>query len=345
MPMDLGEYLDRFPKALEDKYGERYEKGFADIAGRFKKVESGTRLLTIADVKEIFSTDLPFVRDWTKPDFNDLKGHMDGRDHKVEVLIQQLGPRGYDLPLITEILGCFRELSLTALVLHHVYPQRFAMCSHHLASQLHITGPTVPTYYIEYCKELEEWSKRKWPTPHKLTVVDAEFALWTWYRLSYHSRSKEERKKHQRNFFKDPWVQERRAHRLARSLDGIGKLDLARSYLDVDPTVAAMIAWRELEIEMRRIVRTRDADAAEKCNFMGLLNKLPPDAFSRNLTKNDLESLWSRRKYVVHLGEEIAEERASRREAAATVLNGVVEFIVRNRDGTRFSGSPESARV
>jgi hypothetical protein len=260
--------------------------------------------------------------------------------------IKRLGGGGYPPELITEIWRCFRDLSLTALVLHHVYPDRFAMCSHHLASLLHISAPKVPEFYIKYCEELRGWSEREWPQGplvagtarhrRKLTVVDAEFALWTWYRLAYVDGAKQEQRKHRTNFYRDPWVQERRAQRISESLGPIGKLDLARSYVYTQPTVAAMITWRELEIAMRKVFHDRGEKTTEKDTFGVLIKRLPAGAFSRNLTKHEVASLWHRRNPVMHQGEEIGEEEKISKLYAERVLHGVVEFIEKNRPESEF---------
>ena len=78
------------------------------------------------------------------PDHDDLARRME-RMHVAD-LIRRLTSDSYSKQLISEIRYCFRDLGLTALVLHHVYPERYAMCSHHLASLLFVSGRTVPEY-------------------------------------------------------------------------------------------------------------------------------------------------------------------------------------------------------
>lgn len=215
---DLGEYWNHFPDALRDKYKKafavdaRSDVAFTQIERTFNDVRSGCPL-TIDHVMAIFGDDLPFAADWTTPDKGILGSRMS--DHNVAGRIQDLpAARYYDLGLITKIWLCFKELGLTSLVLHHAYPTHFAMCSHHLASLLYITAPTVPQYYTKYCEELREWSKRAWKTED--AVVKTEFALWTWYRLAYHGEERE-REKHRQAFFADSWVQQRRARQIALS--------------------------------------------------------------------------------------------------------------------------------
>jgi hypothetical protein len=169
--LDLGgEYYDRFDEALAGRYnGRTFKDGFSEIEKRFAKLRGeDNRRLQVEDVLEIFSHDLPYFEDWTKPDRKELAIAMQGRDGTtVPELIYRLKSAATPQPkvpgagekqeieLITQIRHGFRELSLTALVLHHVFPTRYAMCSHHLASLLYIANAeTVPKFYVEYCKEL-----------------------------------------------------------------------------------------------------------------------------------------------------------------------------------------------
>ena len=222
-----------------------------------------------------------------------------------------------NLELIGKIIYCFRELSLTSLVLHHVYPKHFAMCSHHLASLLYITAPTVPQYYVKYCKELREWSKRT--TKTRDSAVKTEFALWTWYRLAHYGEP-EECEKHRHAFFADSWVQERRAKQIADSFkDGsIRPLDLARSLLDSQPIVAAMIAWREFETVAKHVVRRSGDDVPD--TMYRVVKRLPLSVRDQD----HLWGLWSPRKQVIHNGLKIKKGEAEK------VLTGVLKFIEDN---------------
>lgn len=337
--MDLGDYRKRFRDALRARYGETFDEGFNDIRARYMEVKTGKRDLDVNDVMAIFETKLPYYHDWTKPDSEDLARRME--KEKLASQIRSLSGTGYKLELIRGIWRCLRELSLTALVLHHVYPERFAMCSHHLASLLYISAPKVPEFYIKYCEELKAWSEGEWPRRSNpvvererlrshLTVVDVEFALWTWYRLAYIDGTDREQRQHGNNFYLDPWVQDRRAQRIPESLGQVGRLGLARSYLYTEPTVTAIIAWRELETAMRKTLLDLGKTTTDKDDFEALLGILPDSAFPRNLRKYDLRDLWRRRNPVMHKGEEIAEEATARRMEAARVLNGVVEFMGKN---------------
>ena len=309
--LDLADYYKRFPAALKKKYEDTFDAGFKNIRDLYKReVMSDGGELTVDHVMAIFDGALPFVRDWTKPDRKDLAANME--KGKVATLIKRLPAAGQDLQWLTEIWCCFRELSLTALVLHHVYPKRFAMCSHHLASVLYIAGrktSTVPEYYLEYCRELARWGKR-----FNLTVVETQYALWTWYRLAQYG-SREQQKQNSRTFYRDPWVKERRAKRIAESLNVRGKLDFARFFLDTDPTLAAIIAWRQFEIAARDFLRTRDEKVTEDLNMPDIIAKLPPGRSA------PWESVWERRNHVMHDGWRIPKEEAEK------ALQGVVEFI------------------
>ena len=327
--LDLAKYFALFDDALEERYKDKFRPGRARIEALYLEVRSG-RDITVDDVLAIFENDLPYVQDWTRPDRKDLARRMEAND--AGKLIKRLADTDYDRKWIGGICYCFRELSLTALVLHHVYPQHFAMCSHHLASLLFVTAPTLPEFYVDYCKELRVWGQLVGPSRSKLTVVETEFALWTWYRLAYHSRTSDARRKHFRTFFKDPWVQERRARRIAYSLKDVEKLDLARSYLDTEPTVAAIIAWREFEAELRQLLGDfGNIDIKDL-----IYNKVKPEALPRGWTNDDLMRLWSwtgpGRNWVMHRGAEITSEDA------ASVLDQVTAFIEHNTSGSRGGG-------
>jgi hypothetical protein len=315
---DLGAYFRGFREAVEAKYGRSFTTEQDKIEKQYSAVRSGRRSLTIDDVMDLFDPGLPFVQDWTKPDRNELARKMQNSRDNVANLIDELRGGGYDLSLITKIRDCFRELSLTALVLHHVYPDRFAIISHHLAGLLHISGPTVPEFYIEYCKELRTWSERQWRTPGIKSVADAEFALWTWYRCAYSGNI--DASEHEIRFSQDRWVQEQRAARIASSLGRIAKLDLARSYLDTDPTVAAMIALRELEITIRHILGNR---ADKNTKFHPLIDKLPSASLTIAFDRERLHALRRQRNDVIH-GHEIEKSES------VSILETVTEFIAEN---------------
>jgi hypothetical protein len=344
--MDLYDYRERFHDALQARYGDTFDEGFRRIAIRYQDVASGKRPLVVEDVMEIFAEDLPYCQDWSKPDQHNLHERM--RTSNVADRIRRMGGVGYPSELITEIWRCFRDLSLTSLVLHHVYPDRFAMCSHHLASLLNISATTVPSFYINYCQELRLWSERGTPTEsaarwkarnrRRFTVVDTEFALWTWYRFAFIKGmgNNKEHRRHRTNFFRDPWVQDRKAEKISESLGVIGKLDLARSYIRIQPTVAAMIAWRELEVEVRRILNDGRRATGESYTFRSLIEMLPTDAFSRDLTKEDVLDLRGRRNAVMHEGEEIACNEEEARLYAKKVVSGISAFVEKNRRGVEF---------
>ena len=292
--LDLaGEYYDRFDEALASRYdGKTFKDGFAEIEKRFAKLRRGdSRRLQVEDVLEIFSHDLPYFEDWTKPDRKELEIAMQGRDGTtVPELIYQLKSTGekQEVELITQIRHGFRELSLMALVLHHVFPRRYAMCSHHLASLLYIANAeTVPKFYVEYCRELKLWGEKA--SRRRLSAVETEFALWTWYRFSNYGRD-EERRKHRNRLFRDPWVADRRAFRVAESLKGRSRIDLARSYVPIDANVAAAIAYIELERTIRQILHRDDVHEMKDDDFRALVKELPMSALPSG--RQELLDLW-----------------------------------------------------
>lgn len=317
---ELGEYWEHFPDALNNRYGRSFavdvtsQLVFTNIGKTFEDVRSGCPL-TIDHVMAIFGKDLPFGDDWTVPDRGILSTRM--TEQNVAESIQLLRGHFDDIDLIRKIWRCFREISLTSLVLHHVYPTHFAMCSHHLASLLYITAPTVPRYYIKYCDELREWSKRAEKT--KDSVVKTEFALWTWYRLAHYGEPGE-CEKHRQAFFTDSWVQQRRAKQIADSFKdgGLKRLDLAGSFLDSQPIVAAMIAWREFETVAREVVRRSGDEVPEQ--MPSVIWRLPLSISE----KKALQIVWSLRKDVIHNGLRI------KPGVAEKVLNAVVRFIEDN---------------
>jgi hypothetical protein len=178
----------------------------------------------------------------------------------------------------------------------------------------------VPKFYLEYCDELKLWSRER--STRKLSVAETEFALWTWYRLTYYGRN-EEKKKHRDAFFKDQWVQERRASKIAESLKELGRLDIARSYLDTDANLAAIIAWVEFERTLRALLATASAVKAKDGKVVDLIYELPMKAVPRS--REELTYLWLRdrrgRNEVIHTGLKL------QRREAEDIVNGVVEFI------------------
>jgi hypothetical protein len=331
---DLGQYWDLFPKALQSRYQDSFEGGFRRIASHFEPVGQGKRKLNVDDVMTIFDADLPFVKDWTKPD----EGQITTRIPRAAEIISKLAKvNGYEHNLISELIGIFGELTLTALVLQHVDPTRFAMCSNHISSLLRVTGQTVPEFYIKYCEELKDWSERQWPTRRKLNVLRAEYALWTWYRLAFHGKDSVQRREHQRAFKKDRWVQQRRAEQIAQSLRGYEKLDIARSYLKTGPTIAAIIAWRQFGVEVRKILEAGGEAVTDKDNIWKRIDKLPAQNIPARWTKEDLKSLWWWRNEVMKDGDEIAPSEAER------ILNGIEEFLDHNEQLTaRLDSVPDS---
>ena len=318
--LDLAEYYDLFNVALSERYKNTFTVGFSAIEDRFQEVRKGLskgRALTVDDVMAIFDSSLPYICDWTKPDEDDLKDRM--KRYDASRAIRDLNGR-YDLNLIKPIIHCFRELSLAALVLHHVYPEKYSMCSHHIASLLYITGRqkagTVPEYYLEYCRELELWGTR-----FNLNVVETEFALWTWYWRTNHG-SKEERKEHLRRFDRDRWVKERRALKIKESLKVVDALGFARFFLDTDPTLGAIIAWREFEVKARALLyntgryrRINDRNS-KMSSVIPLLQKE---------LNTDYAALWQKRDPVMH------DDRPIPDEEARTVVKEVGQFIEGNQ--------------
>ena len=317
--LDLAEYFASFPDALEERYSDRFKMGFEHIKNRYKDVRSGHRALAVDDVMAIFDKSLPFVCDWTKPERSELEERMAAQG--AAQLIRELGGR-HDLDLMRRILYCFKELSLTSLVLQHVYPDKFSMCSHHIASLLYIVGHqkagTVPAYYLEYCRELEKWGAR-----FKLTVEETEYALWTWYRLAYYG-SKESREQHRRKFDRDPWVRKQRALRARESLKATDKLGLARFCLDTDPTLGAIIAWREFEIGVRDLPGNRGFGRQSSTKISDLIAQFPPSQ------KETYTSLWEKRNRVMHSDLEMSDEEARQ------VVQTVGEFLDRHKRRARL---------
>jgi len=330
---DLGKYFALFGDALEERYNRKdrfkeFKDGFARIETHYRELRPGPhrRDITARDVLEIFADDLPYVDDWSKPDYDDLAKRME-RTHVAD-LIRRLTSDSYSKRLLSQIRYCFRDLGLTALVLHHIYPERYAMCSHHLASLLFVSGRTVPEFYVDYCEELLWWSRWEPLRRPELNVAETEFALWTWYWFAHRpGGNSDDRRKHFRAFSTDPSVRARRADRIAHALRGIDKLDLANSYLKTEPTVAAIIAWRELERELRRIL----GHSGKMGDLIPMIESLKPSALPADWTGQDLSRLWSRtgpgRDQVMHVGSEVEPDDAE------IVVNSVRSFVEHNRTG------------
>lgn len=312
-------YNDLFNVALRERYKDTFEAGFSAIEDRFQMVRQGLPRglsLTVDDVMAIFHRSLPYVQDWTMPDRADLEDRMNRWD--ASKLIRDLNGR-YDLNLIKPVIHCFRELTLTALVLHHVYPEKYSMCSHHIASLLYITGrhkaSTVPEYYLEYCRELEAWGAR-----FNLNVVKTEFALWTWYWRA-NNGSREDRREHCRRFDRDPWVKKRRAEKIRDSLKVMDALGFARFFPDTDPTLGAIIAWREFEVKARELLYNRGLTRRQVRKLkMSLVIPLLRDELNI-----DYVALWQNRDAVMH------DDRPIPDQEAKMVVDGVQQFIEGNQ--------------
>jgi hypothetical protein len=209
-------------------------------------------------------------------------------------------------------------------VLHHVYPEKYSMCSHHIASLLYITGRdkagTVPGYYLEYCRELELWGAR-----FNLNVVQTEFALWTWYWRVNHGSS-EERREHRRRFDRDPWAKKRRAEKIKDSLKVVDKLGFARFFLYTDdpndPTLGAIIAWREFEARARELLYRRGHREAYDGSFTMGAGVIPLLRTELNI---DYGPLWRSRNDVMHKNSVMPSDEAR------AVVDGVRRFVESSR--------------
>jgi hypothetical protein len=330
---DLVKCWKGFDNALKRRYeGRDFKAGREVIEDLYSDVASGRRDLTIDDVTAIFNGDLPFSEDWTKPEPVNLAERM--KSQGVAKKIAALPHRNYyDLTLLGEIIFCFREVSLAALVLQHVYPTHFAMCSHFLASQLYIRGDDSSEFYLKYCEELKKWSDREWPTKGKLTVAQAEYALWTWYRLAYKGETPKDRRRARREFSGDRFVQEQRALQIANSLNWGSRLDLARSYINIDPTVAAIIAWRELDVSLGAILRgsgIKETDErGDKLSFRRRIERLPDDKIPPRWSRETLTKIWSN--WTVSRNDVMHEDKAIRSPTDARgIVDGVEAFIRHN---------------
>lgn len=320
---DLGNYWNFFPAALKERYGTDFGEGFKRIGLQFRAISAGRRDLSIEDVLTIFDEDLPYVKDWTKPDREDLEQRMN--THGAGKLIGALRDARNDILLVRKIIYCFRDLSLAALILHHVYPDRFALCSHHLASQLYIAAPTVPEFYIKYCEELKVWGTHKWPTAvEEFTVAKVEFSLWTWYRLAHHGKSIE-RRRCKREFAKDPWIQERRAAQVSGALGEIEPLVLAKAFARTNREVAALIAWRELDAKVHKMLVNRQVRVDKSDNIWARFDKLCDGELPPGWNSADLKEIWNQRNAVVHNGAQLMGE-----ETISEILSNVDTFISHN---------------
>jgi hypothetical protein len=150
--------------------------------------------------------------------------------------------------------------------------------------------------------------------------VKTEFALWTWYWRANHG-SKEERREHCRRFDRDPWVKKRRAEKIKDSLKVVDELGFARFFLDADPTLGAIIAWREFEVKARELLSNRGWRETHDRSFkMSRVIALLQKELSVDYTE-----LWQKRDPVMH------DDRVIRDEEAKMVVNGVQRFIEGNQ--------------
>src|SRR5437764_7091928 len=129
LTFDLLKYWHLFGDALEARYDrkDRFQDGFARIEDHYKQFRLGRNRtdITAQDVLELFKGDLPYVNDWSKPDGEDLARQL--ADCRVAEAIRNLTPDTYSEKLISRIRYGFRDLGLMALVLHHVFPDRYAI--------------------------------------------------------------------------------------------------------------------------------------------------------------------------------------------------------------------------
>jgi hypothetical protein len=154
-----------------------------------------------------------------------------------------------------------------------------------------------------------------------LNVVETEFALWTWYWRANHG-SKEERKEHCRRFDRDPWVRKRRALKITDSLKVVDALGFARFFLDTDPTLGAIIAWREFEVKARALLfntgkyrKVYDRNS-KMSSVIALLQKE---------LNTDYAALWKNRDPVMH------DDRVIPEEEARMVVKAVGQFVEGNQ--------------
>jgi hypothetical protein len=130
---------------------------------------------------------------------------------------------------------------------------------------------------------------------------------------------KDEQSEHRRRFERDARVRRRRAMRITRSLKAIDKLGFARFFVDCDdPTLAAIIAWREFEINARSLLYNTGERSA-------YTHDLKMDAILRRLPKGektDYEFIWRERNSVMHHDRQIED-----RDQARKIVQEFANFI------------------
>jgi hypothetical protein len=203
------------------------------------------------------------------------------------------------------------------------------MCSHFLASQLYIRGDDLPEFYLSYCTELKEWSDHKWPTRGELTVEQAQYALWVWYRAAYKGQPND-RNRIKREFVRNPFVQEQRKKQIARSLNRDRRIDLARVYVSVDPTVAAIIAWREFDVALGGVFDglgiERTGPNGKKLSIPDQIRRLPNTRIPVGWSKESLIRIWCN--CAVTRNDVMHEDRTiDSSETASGIVEGVDAFI------------------
>jgi hypothetical protein len=159
-----------------------------------------------------------------------------------------------------------------------------------------------------------------WGARFNLNVVETEFALWTWYWRVNHGSDKE-RRGHRRRFDRDPWIKKRRAEKIKDSLKVVDKLGFARFFLNTDdpndPTLGAIIAWREFEVKSRELLYSMGHRETYGRDFK--MSSVIP--LLRKELNIDYWPLWQSRDGVMH------NDRVMPGDEARMVVDGVRRFI------------------
>jgi hypothetical protein len=144
---------------------------------------------------------------------------------------------------IERLLRVFHNLGTVSLILHFVYPERFAIFSTPVIHLLQVTRPGLVDMYLAYCEELRVWADYF----HMPSVAATSTALWTYAEVAK-TADHPVAVKARHELEEDIWVQRRRAAQVIRPfLRRYGRLPLAHILVDEDAAIAGKIAAEEYE--------------------------------------------------------------------------------------------------
>lgn len=300
MGFDLAAYLGRFDEVCRSKFKRTYD--LAKLERAFAHLRKENQWLTASHVEKVFDPkNTPFAQYWPQPNAKELDEIL--RKQRVRLAPLPADPR----ELIQTLLGIFRNLGTTSVVLRFTYPESFGVFSTPVVNLLQVQRPKSVELYLAYCDELREWQAHF----RLRRVADAEMALWTYQQLvvaeerssgptttgSASARSA---------FEQDVWVQRRRAAQVLRPFfERYGPLELARILVEESPKLAGMIAGEQYE----RLLRGEASRLGLPCDTEGwadnVIGRLLQEKRLTHPQKTLLDRVWDKRNKAMHPGDDL----------------------------------------